>query len=273
MSIKKFKPVTKSLRFTQIASSDDITTDKPYKPLLINKKRTNGRNNYGRITVRHRGGGHKRAIRIIDFKRDKDGIPAKIASIEYDPNRSSRIALLNYADGEKRYILAPQGVQVGETLLSGPEAEPKVGNALPLDKIPVGMMIHNIELNYKKGGALVRTGGSSAILMSIADDKAQIKLPSGEIRLIPSKNMATIGVLSNNIHNVQSLGKAGRKRWLGIRPTVRGVAMNPVDHPLGGGEGKSSGGRSGCSPTAVPSKGFKTRSVKKINKNIIKRRK
>lgn len=273
MTLKNYKPRTKSLRFTKLSSFEEITSTKPHKRLLKSKKRSSGRNNNGRITIRRRGGGHKRAIRIIDFKRDKIGIPAKVATIEYDPNRSANIALLHYIDGEKRYILAPQGLKVGETLISGPDVEPKPGNALPLHKIPVGMMIHNIELNYKRGATLVRAGGCAAVLMACEDKKAQVKLPSGEIRLFDSKNMATIGTLGNSDHNTRSLGKAGRRRWLGKRPKVRGVAMNPVDHPLGGGEGKASGGRSGCSPNAVPSKGFKTRSVSKVNKDIIKRRK
>jgi len=255
-----------------LSSFEEITKTSPHKPLLKAKKKSSGRNNHGRITMRRRGGGHKRAVRIIDFKRNKVGIPAKVATIEYDPNRSAHISLLHYVDGEKRYILAPQGLKVGDSVMSGPESEPKVGNALPLNKIPIGVLIHNIELHYQRGGALVRGGGCGATLMSVTGDKAQVKLPSGEIRLIDSKNMATIGSLGNSDHNIQSLGKAGRSRWLGKRPKVRGVAMNPVDHPMGGGEGKSSGGRPGCSPTGIPSKGFKTRLKSKSNKNIIKHR-
>ncbi|EKD86506.1 MAG: hypothetical protein ACD_37C00267G0010 [uncultured bacterium] len=272
MALKKFKPRTKSLRFTALSSFEEITADKPLKKLLVSKKRSSGRNNNGRITVRRRGGGHKRAIRIIDFKRNKYGIPAKVATIEYDPNRSARIALLNYADGEKRYIIAPSGLNVGETIMSGNDVEPKVGNSLPLNKIPVGMIIHNVELKKNCGGILVRSGGCGAILMSCDSGKAQLKLPSGEIRLVSSDNFATVGALGNSDHNYQSLGKAGRKRWLNKRPSVRGVAMNPVDHPMGGGEGKTSGGRSGCTPTAVPCKGYKTRAKSKHNKDIIKRR-
>jgi large subunit ribosomal protein L2 len=272
MALKKYKPTTPTLRFTATSKFDEITTNKPHKPLLRSKKRSSGRNNNGRITVRRRGGGHKRAVRVIDYKREKFGIPAKVATIEYDPNRSARIALLHYADGEKRYILATEGLKVGEMLNSGPDAEPKSGNTLPLNRIPLGMMVHNIELKAHQGGILVRAGGCGAVLMSREGGKAQIKMPSGEIRLVNDRNLATIGTLSNSDHNYVKLGKAGRRRWLGKRPAVRGVAMNPVDHPLGGGEGKASGGRSGCSPNAVPSKGFKTRSVSKKNKDIIKRR-
>ncbi len=272
MALKRFNPVTDSLRFTALSSFEELTTNKPHKPLLLHKKSSSGRNNNGRITMRRRGGGHKRHLRIIDFKRDKEGVPAKVASIEYDPNRSARIALLHYVDGEKRYILAPQGIKVGEMLMSGPEAEPKVGNALPIHKIPLGLKIHNIELKLKKGGALVRSAGTAAILMACEGEKAQVKLPSGEIRLVQSQNMATIGEVGNMEHNTKSLGKAGRNRWLGIRPSVRGVAMNPVDHPMGGGEGKASGGRPGCSPWGLQSKGKKTRPVGKINKDIIQRR-
>jgi large subunit ribosomal protein L2 len=271
MTLKRFNPVTDSLRFTALSSFEELTTSEPHKPLLLPKKRSSGRNNNGRITMRRRGGGHKRHIRIIDFKRNKEGVPAKVASIEYDPNRSARIALLHYADGEKRYILAPQGIKVGEMLMSSVDAEPKVGNALPIHKIPLGLKIHNIELKLKKGGALVRAAGTAAILMACEGEKAQIKLPSGEIRLVQSQNRATIGEVGNMEHNTRSLGKAGRNRWLGIRPSVRGVAMNPVDHPLGGGEGKASGGRPGCSPWGVQCKGKKTRPVGKINKDIIQR--
>ena len=272
MTLKRLKPINNPSRFVALPSFEEITTDKPYKPLLQPKHRISGRNCYGRITIRRRGCGHKKQLRIIDFKRDKIGIPAKVATIEYDPNRSSRIALLNYADGEKRYILAPDGLKVGEILMSGPEAEVKVGNALPIFKIPVGMMIHNIELRRGLGGVLVRSAGNGAVLMSCEGKKAQLKMPSGEIRLINYDNMATIGILSNTDHNTTSLGKAGRNRWRGIRPHVRAVAMNPVDHPMGGGEGKSSGGRSGCNPNGLPCKGYKTRIKSKVNKDIIKRK-
>jgi large subunit ribosomal protein L2 len=272
MAIKKYKPTTDSMRHTALSAREELTGDKPLKKLLKPKKRTSGRNNNGRITMRRRGGGHKRHIRIVDFKREKLGIPAKVATLEYDPNRSAHIALLHYVDGEKRYILAPIGIQVGDMLSSGAEAEPRPGNSLPLNKIPLGMSIHNIELKKGRGGCLVRSAGTYATLMSCESDKAQVKLPSGEIRLVQSTNMATVGVVGNADHNTQRLGKAGRNRWRGIRPHVRGVAMNPVDHPLGGGEGKASGGRPGCSPTAMPAKGFKTRPISKINKDIIKRR-
>ncbi len=272
MTLKKLKPINNSSRFVALPDFEEITTDKPFKPLLQSKKRISGRNCHGRITIRRRGCGHKRQLRLIDFKRDKVGIPAKVATIEYDPNRSSRIALLNYADGEKRYILAPDGLKVGEVLMSGPDAEAKVGNALPIFKIPVGMMIHNIELRRGMGGVLVRSAGNGAVLMSCEGKKAQLKMPSGEIRLINFDNMATIGILSNTDHNTTSLGKAGRNRWLGIRPHVRAVAMNPVDHPMGGGEGKSSGGCSGVNQNGLPCKGYKTRPKNKVNRDIIKRR-
>ncbi|MBN2144625.1 MAG: 50S ribosomal protein L2, partial [Candidatus Aureabacteria bacterium] len=234
MTLKKFKPVTPSLRFTELPSYKGLSKVKPHKPLLLPKKSSSGRNVYGRVTMRRRGGGHKKQLRILDFKREKYGIPAKVGSLEYDPNRTARIALLHYADGEKRYILAPEGIKVGDVLMSGPDAEPKVGNALPIEKIPVGMIIHNIELKYKQGGSLVRSAGSGAVLMACEGNKAQLKLPSGEIRMVDSKNMATVGAVGNAEHNTVDLGKAGRSRWLGIRPSVRGVAMNPVDHPHGG---------------------------------------
>jgi large subunit ribosomal protein L2 len=272
MTLKKFKAITPSLRYTELPSFEELSGAEPHKPLLRSKKSSSGRNVYGRITMRRRGSGHKKKLRILDFKREKFGIPAKVATLEYDPNRTARIALLHYADGEKRYILAAEGIKVGDVLMSGPDAEPKVGNSLPIDKIPLGMIIHNIELKYRQGGIMVRSAGSGAVLMSCEGKKAQLKMPSGEIRMVDSKNSATIGAVGNAEHNTVDLGKAGRSRWLGIRPSVRGVAMNPVDHPHGGGQGKTSGGRPGCSPTGVPSKGFKTRSVGKINKDIIKRR-
>lgn len=227
---------------------------------------------HGRITCRHRGGGHKRHYRIIDFKRDKTGIPAEVATIEYDPNRSARIALLHYADGEKRYILAPVNLRVGDTIMSGSEADIKPGNSLPLGNIPLGTHIHNIELHMGKGGQIVRSAGTFAQLMAKEDPYAMVKLPSGEVRMVLLKCSASIGQLGNVIHENISLGKAGRKRWTGRRPKVRGVAMNPVDHPMGGGEGKSSGGRHPCSPWGIPTKGFRTRSKKKSNRLIVKRR-
>ncbi|MEW6622245.1 MAG: 50S ribosomal protein L2 [Bacillota bacterium] len=274
MAIKKFKPTSPGRRQMTVSTFEEITTNKPEKSLLVPLKRTGGRNAQGRITVRHRGGGHKRAYRIIDFKRDKDGIPAKVATIEYDPNRSANIALLHYVDGEKRYILAPLGLKVGDMIESGPGSDIKVGNALPLQNIPVGTIIHNIELKPLKGAQLVRSAGASAQLMAKEGDYAHVRLPSGEVRLIHVRCRATIGQVGNLDHENITVGKAGRSRWLGIRPTVRGVVMNPVDHPHGGGEGRSPIGRNPVTPWGKPALGAKTR--KKNNpsdKYIIKRRK
>jgi large subunit ribosomal protein L2 len=244
------------------------------RSLTVSRKSQAGRNSAGRITVRHRGGGHRRKLRSIDFKRDKYGIPARVAAIEYDPNRSARIALLQYKDGEKRYILAPVGLTVGSAVMSGPEAEPVVGNALPLAKIPLGLPIHNIELTVGAGAQLVRSAGQTAQLMAREGAFAHVRLPSGEIRMINVDCLATIGQVGNPDHNSVSLGKAGRKRWLGIRPTVRGVAMNPVDHPMGGGEGRTSGGGHPVSPWGQLTKGMKTRHRRKTSsKFIVKRRK
>jgi large subunit ribosomal protein L2 len=252
---------------------DEITTSTPEKSLLRSKNSTGGRNSNGRVTMRHRGGGHKRKYRIIDFKRDKHGVPAKVASIEYDPNRTSRIALLHYADGEKRYIIAPLGLQVGDELNSGPNAEIKVGNTLPLANIPLGTFVHNLELIPGNGAQMVRSAGASAQLIAREGRFAHIKLPSGEVRLIPVDCMATIGQVGNVERESIVIGKAGRSRWLGRRPKVRGVAMNPVDHPLGGGEGKSSGGRHPVTPWGVPTKGYKTRRRSKVSdKYIISKR-
>jgi large subunit ribosomal protein L2 len=273
MSIKSVSPVNASRRFQTFLAKEEITADKPYKPLVVSKKRISGRNNDGHVTVRRRGGGHKRLFRLIDFKRDKSGVPAKVATIEYDPNRSAFIALLHYADGEKRYILAPHGLKVGQSVLSGPEADILVGNALPLSRIPVGTTIHNIELKPGKGGQLVRSAGGSAQLLAKEDDYAQIRLPSGEIRKVMVNCMATIGQVSNLDRENVSLGKAGRSRYLGVRPHVRGVAMNPIDHPHGGGEGKTSGGRHPVTPWGQPTRGFKTRRNKRTDQFIIKRRK
>ena len=273
MAVKKVKPTSPGRRAQSYTSFDEITSTTPEKSLLRAIKKTGGRNVHGRITCRHRGGGHKRHYRVIDFKRDKMGIPAKVATIEYDPNRSSRIALLHYADGEKRYILAPVNLKVGDTVVSGPEADIKPGNTLPLINIPLGTHIHNIELHLGKGGQIVRSAGTYAQLMAKEGRYALIKLPSGEVRMVISKCKATIGQIGNVMHENISLGKAGRKRWLGRRPKVRGVAMNPVDHPMGGGEGRSSGGRHPCSPWGVPSKGFKTRSKRKSSRLIVKKRK
>lgn len=273
MAIKRVNPTSSGRRFQTYAAFDEITKKTPEKALVKIQKQSGGRNNYGRITLRWRGGGHKRYYRIIDFKRDKDGIPAKVAAIEYDPNRSARIALLYYADGEKRYILAPLNLNVGDTVLSGSQADIKPGNALPLANIPLGTHIHNIELRLGKGGQIVRSAGTFAQLMAKEDRYALVKLPSGEVRMVLLQCKATIGQLGNVEHENLSVGKAGRSRWLGQRPRVRGVAMNPVDHPMGGGEGRSSGGRHPCSPWGTPSKGYRTRNNKQTNRYIVKRRK
>ena len=272
MAVKKVKPTSPGRRFQAYAAFDEITRKSPEKSLLKAVKKSGGRNNKGRITTRHRGGGHKRHYRSIDFKRDKIGIPAKVADIEYDPNRSTRIALLHYVDGEKRYILAPLRLKVGDTVQSGPDADIKPGNTLPLSNIPLGTHIHNIELRIGKGGQIVRSAGTFAQLMAKEDRYALIKLPSGEVRMVLLKCKATIGQLGNVEHENLSLGKAGRKRWLGKRPRVRGVAMNPVDHPMGGGEGRSSGGRHPCSPWGWPTKGYKTRKKGKVSDRLIVKR-
>ncbi len=273
MGIRKTKPTSPGRRFQEYFDFEEITTDVPEKNLLRKLSKSGGRNVNGRITTRHRGGGHRRHYRVIDFRRDKDGIPAKVATIEYDPNRSARIALLHYADGEKRYILAPVGVKVGDQIETGAEADIKPGNALPLENIPLGTQIHNIELRTGNGGQIVRSAGTFAQLMAKEKRYAQVKLPSGEVRLILLKCKATIGRVGNTKHENVVLGKAGRSRWLGRRPSVRGVAMNPVDHPMGGGEGRSSGGRHPCSPWGLPSKGFRTRKNRATDKFIVKRRK
>ncbi|MCL6583764.1 MAG: 50S ribosomal protein L2 [bacterium] len=273
MGIKSYKPVTPSLRTQTVSTFEEITREEPEKSLLRKITKTGGRNNVGRLTSRHRGGGHKRRYRVIDFKRDKFSIPAKVVSIEYDPNRSARIALLHYADGEKRYILAPNTLTVGAQVMSGPEAEIQVGNALPLRNIPVGSIIHNIELKKGKGGQLARSAGASAQLLAKEGSYGHVRLASGEVRLIHLDCLATIGQVGNMDHENISLGKAGRSAWLGRRSKVRGVAMNPIDHPMGGGEGKSSGGRHPCTPWGKPTKGFKTRKNKLTAKYIIKSRK
>jgi large subunit ribosomal protein L2 len=272
MAIKKVKPTSPGRRFQAYASFEEITTTRPQKGLLKVIKKSGGRNAKGRITCRHRGGGHKRHYRIIDFKRDKIGIPARVASIEYDPNRSTRIALLNYIDGEKRYILAPLHLKVNDIVESGPDADIKPGNSLPLSSIPLGTQIHNIELRAGKGGQIVRSAGTFAQLMAKEDRYALIKLPSGEVRMVLMNCKATVGQLSNVAHENIDLGKAGRTRWRGRRPSVRGVAMNPVDHPMGGGEGRSSGGRHPCSPWGWPTKGYKTRKNKSSDRLIVKKR-
>jgi len=272
MGIKTYRPYTETRRFQTGLTFEEITTSQPHKPLLEPKTRISGRNNQGEITIWRRGGGHKRHYRVIDFKRDKTGVPARVATIEYDPNRSAFIALLSYADGEKRYILYPKGLKVGDHVVSGPEADIVTGNALPLKNIPVGTMIHNIELRPGKGGQMVRSAGGSAQLLAKEGDYAQVRLPSGEVRKVFIECVATIGQLGNLDHENISIGKAGRKRWMGIRPTVRGVAMNPVDHPLGGGEGKTSGGRHPVTPWGQPTRGYKTRNNKSTDRYIVKRR-
>jgi len=272
MAVKKVKPTSPGRRFQEYSTFEEITETTPEKSLLRVLKKSGGRNANGRITSRHRGGGHRRHYRVIDFKRNKDGVPAKVASIEYDPNRSARIALLNYIDGEKRYILAPVHLEVGDKVMAGPEADIKPGNALPLSNIPLGTQIHNIELRLGKGGQIVRSAGAFAQLMAKEAPYALVKLPSGEVRRVLLKCKATIGQVGNVVHENISIGKAGRTRWLGRRPKVRGVAMNPVDHPMGGGEGRSSGGRHPCSPWGKPTKGFRTRRNKTTNRFIVKRR-
>lgn len=274
MAIKKFNPTSPARRFMTVSTFEEITKTEPEKSLVEILKSKAGRNNYGKITVRHRGGGHKRKYRIIDFKRDKVDIPAKVASIEYDPNRTANIALLNYADGEKRYIIAPNGLNVGDTVISSEDADIKVGNALPLKNIPVGSFVHNIELKAGKGGQLVRAAGNAAQLMAKEGNYAQLRLPSGEVRLIRTECKATIGQVGNLEHEIVSIGKAGRTRHMGFRPTVRGSVMNPVDHPHGGGEGKAPVGMpSPMTPWGKPALGYKTRNKKKASgKFIIKRR-
>ena len=272
MGIKTYRPYTETRRFQTGLTFEEITSSKPHKPLLEPKSRISGRNNHGELTIWHRGGGHKRHYRIVDFKRDKMGIPARVATIEYDPNRSAFIALLHYADGEKRYILAPSGLKVGDKVVSGPEADIVTGNALPLKNIPSGTLIHNIELRPGKGGQMVRSAGGAAQLLAKEGEYAQIRLPSGEVRKVHMDCVATIGQVGNLDHENISIGKAGRKRWMGIRPTVRGVAMNPVDHPLGGGEGKTSGGRHPVTPWGQPTRGYKTRNNKLTDRFIVKRR-
>src|SRR3989339_700961 len=273
MAIRKLKPVTPGTRFRSNSLFDEITKEKPEKSLTVALRKSGGRNNLGRLTARHIGGGHKRRYRIIDFKRDKHKVPAKVFSIEYDPNRTSRIALLHYADGEKRYIIAPDGLKVGDSVTSGAGSEISIGNALPLSEIPMGSFVHNVEIKPGKGGQLARSAGASLQLMAKEGNYAQLKMPSGEVRMIRLECIATYGVVGNAEQENISLGKAGRTRWLGKRPHVRGVAMNPVDHPMGGGEGKTSGGGHPVSPWGQKAKGLKTRKNKKeSNKFIIKRR-
>lgn len=272
MSIKQFKSYTPGRRHMTIQSRDDITADKPERSLVVQLRKHGGRNNTGRITMRHIGGGHRRAYRIIDFKREKLGIPGKVATVEYDPNRNARIALINYADGEKRYIILPKGLNVGDVIYSGPESDITPGNALKLKDIPVGTIIHNIELQPGCGAKLVRSAGTSAQLMSKEGKYAYIRMPSGELRLILLECMATVGQVGNEDYDNISLGKAGKNRWKGRRPSVRGMVMNPVDHPMGGGEGKSKSNKHPVSPWGTPAKGYKTRKRKPSDKLIIRRR-
>ena len=273
MAIRKSNPTSSGQRFRSVASFDEITAKSPEKSLLETKKKTGGRNSYGRITVRHIGGGNRQKYRVIDFRRNKDGIPAKVASIEYDPNRSAYIALLNYVDGEKRYILAPIGLAVGDVVESGENAEIKAGNCLPLTKIPVGSIVHNIEFNPGRGGKIARSAGISAQFMALEGGYATLRMPSGEMRKVPQACRATIGQVGNPEHEITSIGKAGVKRHMGVRPTVRGSAMNPVDHPHGGGEGRAPIGHAGpMTPWGKPALGYKTRKKKnRTNKLIVKR--
>jgi large subunit ribosomal protein L2 len=274
MAIKKFKPYTPSMRFRTVSDFSEITKTVPEKSLVKILKKSGGRNNKGRTTAYNRGGGHKRYYRIIDFKRDKTGIPARVAAIEYDPNRSARIALLHYADGEKRYILAPHGLKVDDTVVSGPDVEISIGNATPLQRIPLGSFVHNVEMIPGRGGRIARSAGSMAILAAKEGKMAHLKMPSGEVRLVPLNCSATIGQVGNIDHENVVWGKAGKSRWMGRRPNVRAVAMNPVDHPMGGGEGRSSGGRHPCTPWGKPTKGLKTRKKGKLSdRYIVKRRK
>ncbi|NNF05129.1 MAG: 50S ribosomal protein L2 [Candidatus Eisenbacteria bacterium] len=273
MGLKKFRPVTPAQRYKTVSDFADITTSKPEKSLLRPLKKTGGRDHHGHISSWHRGGGHKRRYRVIDFRRNKRGIEARVATIEYDPNRSARIALLVYADGEKRYILAPLGLQVDQKLMAGPDADIQVGNALPIKKIPLGTVLHNLEMIPGKGGQIARGAGTGATLVAKEGDYAQIKLPSGEVRLFHGECYCTIGQVGNIDHENIVIGKAGRSRWLGRRGHVRGVAMNPVDHPHGGGEGRTSGGRHPVSPWGKPTKGAKTRKKKSSDRLIVRRRK
>ncbi|HXG39694.1 MAG TPA: 50S ribosomal protein L2 [Candidatus Limnocylindrales bacterium] len=272
MPLKSYKPTSPGLRFRTGPTFDEITTEEPHKPLLEPQKRGSGRNNQGRVTTRHRGGGEKQHYRRIDFKRDKFGVPARLATIEYDPNRSARIGLLHYADGEKRYMLLPHGLKVGDVVVSGPDAEARVGNALPIANIPLGTTIHNIELVPGKGGQIVRSAGASAQLLAKEGEYAQVRLPSGEVRRVSVRCMATVGQVSNIEHENVSLGKAGRKRHLGRRPEVRGVAMTPRDHPHGGGEGKSPAGMPPKTPWGKPAMGYRTRRNKLTGRFIVRSR-
>lgn len=269
MPIKSFRPTTPTRRYQTVVTREDITKQTPEKSLTEGKSKSGGRNNKGQLVIRFRGGGHKQSYRVIDFKRNKFGVPARVAAIEYDPNRSARIALLHYVDGEKRYILAPVGLEVGRTVMSGPAADILVGNSLPLENIPAGTVVHNIELRPGKGGQMARAAGSSAQLVSREGGMALLKLPSGEVRRVMSNCYATIGQVGNLDHENESLGKAGRSRWKGIKPHNRGVSMNPVDHPHGGGEGRTSGGRHPVTPWGQPTRGFRTRNNKRTDQYIV----
>ncbi|MBT8100020.1 MAG: 50S ribosomal protein L2 [Gammaproteobacteria bacterium] len=273
MSLHKSKPTSAGRRFHVAVKTPDLHKGKPHSALVDSKSKSGGRNNNGRVTVRHHGGGHKQRYRIVDFKRDKDGVPGVVERLEYDPNRSAHIALIKYADGERRYILAPKGVQAGSPIVSGEDAPIKPGNALPLKNIPVGTLVHNIEMKPGKGGQLVRSAGATAQMAAREGVYATIRLRSGEMRKIHVECRATVGEVGHGEHNLRKLGKAGAKRWRGVRPTVRGVAMNPVDHPHGGGEGRTSGGRHPVSPWGTPTKGYKTRSNKRTDKMIVRHRK
>src|SRR5213594_1588443 len=272
MGVKKFKPTSAGRRFQTVSDFKELTTEKPYKPLLAKKTRSGGRDNKGLIAVRHQGGGHRKLYRIIDFKRDKLNIPATVSAVEYDPNRSARIALLTYADGEKRYILAPVGLTVGDRVSSGPEADIKPGNALPLANIPVGSTVHNIELKPGRGGQVVRSAGMSAQLLAREGDYAQIRMPSGEVRRVAVICYATVGQIGNVEHENENVGKAGKSRWRGKRPAVRGMSMNPFDHPHGGGEGRSGAGGHPQTPWGKPTLGYRTRRNKKTKNMIVRRR-
>lgn len=271
MKLKKYNPITPGRRFMVILDKSELSSREPEKSLLAPLKKSGGRNHYGRVTVRFRGGGHKRRYRIIDFRRDKIGVPAKVVSIEYDPNRSARIALLLYADGEKRYVLAPNGLSVGERVISGPDAEIRPGNALPLEKIPLGTLVHNVEMTPGKGGQIARSAGVSCQLMAREGNYALLKMPSGELRRVHVRCYATVGVVGNEDHKNETYGKAGRSRWIGRKPHVRGIAMNPVDHPHGGGEGRGKG-HNPTSPWGIPAKGYKTRRGRKSSDKFIVRR-
>jgi large subunit ribosomal protein L2 len=273
MGIKKFRPITPTLRYKTLPDFKEITKTEPEKSLLRPRRSTGGRNNRGHLSCRHKGGGHRRRYRVIDFRRDKDGVPAKVAAIEYDPNRSARIALLNYVDGEKRYIVAPLGLSVGDVIVSGEDVDIKVGNNLPLRNVPLGAEVHNVELVPGKGAQLARGAGNFCQVLAKEGDYVQLRLPSTEVRMVNLNCRCTVGQVGNLEHENIVVGKAGKSRWLGIRPTTRGVAMNPIDHPLGGGEGKSSGGRHPCSPWGKPTKGYKTRKKKPSDRLIVRRRK